>query len=311
MNQKMTTARGEIQFPAFFPVTTFGGNFPLDEVVRPYLHRFSPAVMVSHFYAKDITPQKGPVFIDSGGFSSLFKDSRSIHLADDTWGIQSRDGTFITPASVLQFQEEHSDLAATLDFIISPDASAQNGRSLQDRTIANAKWALSHRKQSKMKLYASLQAWDRESMQRMLTPLLPLAFDGFALGGMVPRIRKPKLIFEIVTAFRELEPQRPLHLFGIGVPRLVKALFDHGVSSVDSSNFVQQAASKRYLLPSTGQYVQMGADFEPSDNCPCNVCRQFTRDYLALEGELNAMALALHNLSATFSYLKIGKPHDG
>ena len=246
----LQTAKGEIRFPTFFPVTTFGSKFPLDEVVRPYLNRFAQAIMVSHFYAEKITLQHLPVFIDSGGFASLFKDSRIFDLADGTYGIQTRDGTLITPASVLNFQEKHADIAASLDFIISPDASVEDGKFLQDRTIANAKWALANRKQKKMKLFASIHAWGRESMHRILESLIPLPFDGFALGGMVPRIRKPKAIFELVTAFRELEPQRPLHLFGIGSPPLVKALFEYGVSSVDSSNYVQQAASKRYLLPS-------------------------------------------------------------
>jgi tRNA-guanine family transglycosylase len=94
-------------------------------------------------------------------------------------------------------------------------------------------------------------------MLRILDSLLPLPFHGFALGGMVARIRKPKTIFELVKAFREVEPQRPLHLFGVGVPRLVKALFEYGVSSVDSSNYVQHSANKRYLLPTTGQYVEI------------------------------------------------------
>lgn len=311
MTYLMKTTKGEIKFPAYFPVTTFGGKFPLDEVVRPYLQRFAEAVMVSHFYAEKIIPQHLPVFIDSGGFASLFKESRMIDLADGTYGIQSRDGTLITPKSVLEFQERHADIAATLDFIISPENSVEDGRRLQNWTIANAKWALANRKQKKMKIFASLQAWDQESMHRILDALLHLPFDGFALGGMVPRIRKPKAIFELVTAFREMEPRRPLHLFGIGAPRLVKALSEYGISSVDSSNFVQQAASKRYLLPSTGQYVQMDSNFDPADNCPCKVCQQFSRAYLALEGELNTMALALHNLAATFSYLQVGKPHEG
>lgn len=310
MTTVLQTSKGDIQYPCFMPVTTFGGKFPLDEIVRPYLIRFTQALMVSHFYAQKMTQQKLPVFIDSGGFASLFKGSRVLHLPDGTYGIQSRDETLITPESVLKFQEKHADIAATLDFIITPDTAAEDGIQFQDWTIANAKWALRHKKRKDLKLFAALQAWDRASMHRILETLRPLPFDGFALGGMVPRIRKAKTIFELVAAFRELEPQRPLHLFGIGSPRLVKSLYDYGVSSVDSSNYTQQAASKRYLLPSKGQYVQIDESLDPIKTCSCNICQQFSRNYLLLEGELNNMALALHNLLATFSYLQIGK-HNG
>lgn len=309
MTLSLETSKGTVQYPAFFPVTTFGGKFPLDEIARPYLKRFTQAIMVSHFYAQNIKEQHLPVFIDSGGFASIFKDSKIIHLEDGTYGIESRDGTQITPASVLSFQEKHAEIGATLDFIIPPDSSIEDCKRLQDRTIANAKWAISISQRKKMKLFASVHAWDRKSMHRILESLLPLPFDGFALGGMIPRIRKPKTIFELVTAFRELEPNRPLHLFGVGVPPLVKALFEYGVNSVDSSNYVQQAATKRYLLPSKGQYVQMDEHVDPAETCPCSVCQYFTRSYLLLEGELNNMALALHNLAATFSYLKIGSNH--
>ena len=132
--------------------------------------------MVSHFYAEKITPQHLPVFIDSGGFASLFKDSRIFDLADGTYGIQTRDGTLITPTSVLNFQEKHADIAATLDFIISPETSVEDGKFIQDRTIANAKWALANRKQKKMKLFASIHAWDGESMHRILESLITPSF---------------------------------------------------------------------------------------------------------------------------------------
>ena len=306
MTSVLKTAKGPVPLPAFFPVTTFGAKFPLDEVVRPHLARFAHAIMVSRFYADKLHPQHLPVFIDSGGFASLFKGSKPLHFSNGTHGIQTRDGSIITPESVLTFQEQYAEIAATLDFIVSPGTAVEEGRSLQDWTIANAMWALAHRKRDDLKLFASLQAWNADSMRGILDRLLPLPFDGFALGGMVPRVRKPKVIFELIAVFREMEPQRPLHVFGVGSPSLVKALFKHGVSSVDSSNFVRQAASKRYLLPDSGQYVTITGDLNPAYVCSCGVCSQFSRDYLALEGELNNMALALHNLAATFNYLEIG-----
>jgi tRNA-guanine family transglycosylase len=306
MNSSLKTSKGNIQYPCFLPVTTFGNRFPLDTMVRPYINRLSPVIMVSHFYAQEMIPLNLPIFIDSGGFASLFKGSEICHCSNGSHGIRTREDSNITPESVLAFQEEKADIAATLDFIIGPNVSSEEAKTLQQWTVENAIWAIETRNRDSMKLFASIQAWDRKSMIQILEKLLTFPFDGFALGGMVPRIRTPRVIFELVKAFRELEPHRPLHIFGIGSPRLVKALFDYGVSSVDSSNYVRNAASKRYLLPGKGEYVNIDETLEPAELCPCRACQQFSMGYLALEGELNNMALALHNLTATMSFLKIG-----
>ena len=119
---------------------------------------------------------------------------------------------------------------------------------------------------------------------------------------MVPRLKQPETIFDIVSGIRRVDDRRPLHVFGIGTPTLAKALFDHGVDSVDSSSFVRSAVSKRYLHPSFGKYVDLCEIAAPRDVCPCRICQTFNGDYLGLEGELNNMALALHNLAASITY---------
>src|SRR5262245_57172434 len=75
----LRTRRGDIRLPAFVPVTTFGGKYPLDDLIRPYLPRRASAVMVSHFYAKQQRDPIGlPLLVDSGGFASLFRNASVI-----------------------------------------------------------------------------------------------------------------------------------------------------------------------------------------------------------------------------------------
>jgi len=297
----------DLKYPGFYPVTTFGYKFPIDEIIRPYLQRFSPVTMVSYFYAQDIDKKKGSLFIDSGGYASLFADRVIYPLNNGTYGIQNKDGMLIDPESVLKMQEKYAVIGATLDFVVTKEMNLPESIERQNQTIANAKWAVKNKQNPALRLFASLQAWDRASMAHICETLLPLPFDGFALGGMISKMHTPDDIHELITTFREMEGERPLHLFGIGNPKLVKGFYKYGVSSVDSSNYVRQAISKRYLVPDEGTYValkEIGQD--PSLICDCAICRQFTTEYLALDGELNNMALALHNLSATFNYLQIG-----
>jgi tRNA-guanine family transglycosylase len=309
--ESLKTPRGVIHFPAFFPVTTFGNKFPIDHVIRPYIPRFSCAMMVSHHYAQKIKKQNHPVFIDSGGFASLFNGSQIIKQTNGTFGILTRNGTLIEASSVLYMQENQADIGATLDFVIPRDMPYSEAREIQKKIVMNATWALTNRHNQALKLFASIQAWDQDSLRWILDKLIPLDFDGFSLGGMVPRIKTPEFIFEMVATYRELEKERPLHIFGIGSPPIVKELFDHGASSVDSSSYVRYAVSKKYLDPVYGEYYNFDEILDDlTEHCDCAICHRFSKEYLAMPGELNTMALALHNLAATTDFLEIGVCHD-
>ena len=74
---QLNTPHGAIRLPAYVPVTTFGEKYPLDDLVRPYLPRLAPAVMVSFHYAQQMKERPSlPLLIDSGGFASLFQNAK-------------------------------------------------------------------------------------------------------------------------------------------------------------------------------------------------------------------------------------------
>lgn len=296
MRRILKTRSGPLPLPAFLPVTTFGGRFALDELLRPYLGRLAPGLMVSYHYAKQMKRRpNGVLFIDSGGFASLFEGSEYVER-DDYAVIRTREGDEISPPEVLALQEKHADIGATVDFLIPPDCPPDEAERRQQLTERNALWALRHRNSADLKLFASIQAWDPDSATATMHRLADHPFDGFALGGMVPRIRRPEEIVAIVRAIRIVDRDRPLHVFGIGSVELIRTLFDEGVNSVDSSSYVRSAADGRYLCPETGTLVDLAAGTVTA--CGCPVCRKLSPDYLTLESEANRMALALHNLHA-------------
>jgi helicase len=301
---EITTSNGALRFPAFLPVTTFGGKFPLDEILRPHLSRFTEATMVSHHYAQKMKHPVTPItFIDSGGFASLFQ-SASVEEREGRFCIRTGEEALLDPLDVLAFQTKHAQIGATLDFIIPPDMDREEAQRRQEWTRNNAIWAIENI-DSDLKLFASIQAWDFDSAASLTSQLAPYPFSGFALGGMVPRLSKPQVIFDCVAGIRSIDSNRPLHVFGIGSPRLIKNLFEHGVDSVDSSSYVRSAVSGRYLDPRSGNYLPISEVEDPKSKCPCRVCQSFDREYLQLEGELNTMALALHNLDSTLAYLRL------
>lgn len=243
--RQLRTRSGSIAFPAYIPVTTFGKKYPLDDLVRPFLPRLAPAVMVSHHYAKQADERPPmPVMVDSGGFVSLFERA-SIEEQDGLGVIRLRgidEDETRTPSDVLAFQENFADVAFTLDFPIPPSRVNDEGERRLRLTIANAVWALENRRRRDLPLFACVQGWDTESYQRCARQLADRGFDGIAIGGLIPRISDRKLITDVVKVVREIFPTEPLHVFGLGQPGLVRLLFDLGVDSVDSSAYVKLAA---------------------------------------------------------------------
>ena len=243
--RSINTPKGEISFPTYIPVTTFGSKYPLDALIQPYFPRIASAVMVSYHYARQMeTPPRLPLMVDSGGFACLFDGSQV--EADQGLGcllIQQAEGfEQLTPWEVLDFQEKHADIAFTLDFPIPPKTEAQEGQKRHSLTIANALWALRNRRRKEMRLYAVIQGWDLESIAECATHYKDQGFDGVALGGMVPRVKNRKLVLKCIQTVREILPDLPLHVLGLGHPEFLKELFKAGVDSVDSSSYVKAAA---------------------------------------------------------------------
>lgn len=242
------TRRGRIRFPAYVPVTTFGDAYPLDDLVRPYLPRLAPAMMVSYHYARQMKEDSRlPLMVDSGGFASLFANAHVV--MQDGLGIlqiqREEDVETVSPREVLELQERIADIAFTLDFPIPPGTEATEALRRQQLTIANAHWALRNRRRRDLLLYAVVQAWDAESARGCARSYAGAGFDGVAIGGLVPRSRDTELVTRIIEAVQEEVSGLPIHVFGLGKPETIARLFEAGVDSVDSSAYVQMAAEGR------------------------------------------------------------------
>lgn len=268
---ELVTRRGSIPFPAYVPVTTFGDRFPLDDLIRPYLRRLAPAVMVSAHYARQMTEAPDlPVLMDSGGFAALFEDAVVVERRGV--GVIERPGAdgekgVIEPRGVLELQERLAEVAFTLDFPIPPGLGAAEAERRLALTVANARWALENRRRRDLPLYGCVQGWDPESAGRCAREMSGAGFDGLAIGGLVPRARDPALVDAWVDAVRSELPDGPLHVFGLGEPAVVRRLFERGVQSVDSSSYVRLAASGR----SWGTAGQLG-DPSPTERLHLALC---------------------------------------
>lgn len=246
--KRLTTRAGIIDFPAFVPVTTFGSKYPLDDLIRPYLPRLAQAALVSHYYAREMKAQpRIPLMVDSGGFASLLPGAEVItrgkHGLLRVPGEEHSDE--LSPSSILEFQEQHADIAFTLDFPIPPQMPRKEASKRITLTLENAAWALHNRRRRDLPLYAGVQGLTVSDYKKCAKELATMGFDGLAIGGLVPRLKDLELTTKVIAAVRDAAPNLPIHAFGIGKPEFLKTAFELGVQSADSSSFVKLAANGR------------------------------------------------------------------
>lgn len=252
MTASIDTRRGRVQWPAYIPVTTFGEKYPLDDLVRPYLPRLAPGVMVSYHYAKQMDDEERPtvpLFIDSGGYGLVQIEGAEVTerkgLGQIT--IPGEDGCeHVHPRDVIDLQEQIAEVAFTLDFPIPEGISETEAKRRRELTVANAEWALRNRRRSDMPLFASIQGWDVRSYRDSAETLSEHEFEGFAVGGLAGGGNGgDQFVERVITETREAIGDRPIHVFGIGKPERAERVFEAGATSVDSSSYVQAAASGR------------------------------------------------------------------
>ena len=293
----LQTRGGTITLPTYIPVTTFGSKYPLDNLIRPYLPRLASAAMVSWHYAQQLDRRLSmPLFVDSGGFASLFEKNKIVTRKG--LGILQMPGedndkkpVTLHPKDVLDLQEKVADVAFTLDFPIPPRMPPSQAKRRSKLTIANALWALENRRRKDLLLFACIQGWDADSVREVARSYKQAGFDGVAIGGLVPRARDIELVTAIVSSVRDELPDLPLHVFGLGKPDLVAHLFNLGVDSVDSTAYVKLAADGRLW----GQPDFRFDDPSPTDRLHLAMCNLATATQTTLP--LSAFRIAFDTIS--------------
>jgi queuine tRNA-ribosyltransferase len=145
------------------------------------------------------------------------------------------------------------------------------------------------------------RALRKESAERTIE----IGFPGYAIGGL--SVGEPReLTREIVESTLEHLPKdKPRYLMGVGTPEEIVEYANLGVDMMDCV-LPTRAARHGLLFTSEGKvsikqarYAQDQGPLDP--NCPCRVCRRYSRAYLRhlyASNEVLAQVLnTIHNLS--------------
>jgi queuine tRNA-ribosyltransferase len=318
----LRTAHGDVRTPVFMPVGTKGTVKGVDP---DELHTLGAQLILGNTYHLHFRPGEeliedlgglhafsgwdGPILTDSGGFQ-VFSLRHTIRRVDDD-GVTFRsvyDGALdrFTPERAAAIQAAlGSDVAMCLD--ICPPAGVPR-RELEEAVRRTTVWARRQvgapRARGQLRFGITQGAADAELRRRSVDELVPLGFDGYALGGL--SVGEDRMVmFEATRAAAPLLPaDKPRYFMGIGDPEGILAVIDAGVDMFDCvlpTRIARTGSAITWEGRLNLKNARFAADPRPLDeSCSCPACLRFSRAYIRhlinQEELLGLRLLSLHNL---------------
>jgi len=318
---KMTTPHGIVQTPAFMPVGTQG---TVKSMLPEEIKNCGAEIILGNTYHLYLRPGHetikkmgglhrfmnwpDPILTDSGGFQVYSLGALRKITPDGVIFRSHIDGSkhFLSPQKAIEIQEAlGADIMMCLDECTPyPATYSQTEKSLN----LTAKWA-NLCKQAKASvdqaLFGIIQGGTYMDLrERAVEQVVPLGFDGYALGGV--SVGEPKeIMYEITDSITALLPvNKPRYLMGIGTPEDIVFGVSRGVDMFDCV-IPTRCARHGLLFTNSEKIVIKNARWRedinpPDETCDCYTCKNYSRAYLRhlyIAGEILAMVLnTIHNV---------------
>ncbi len=257
-----------------------------------------------------------PILTDSGGFQVV--SLGDLRVVDDD-GVTFRshlDGSIhrFTPEHATAVQEAlGSDIAVAFDQPVFPSSERAVVADATARTHRWAERSLAAHHRTDQAMFGIIQGGlDPELRATSTQTIAALPFDGLCIGGLAgdetPEQRDAAL--DVAVPLLADDP-RPRYLMGLGSPADLLEAVHRGIDLFDSVLPARVARNGQLWVPG-GRMNIRNARFldDPApvqDDCPCLLCRRFSRAYLAhliRAKELLAYRLATcHNLTFTLDFM--------
>ncbi len=234
----------------------------------------------------------GIVATDSGAFQQYFYDNQQFSIDSET---------------IEKFQEDiESDFPVILDLPVQINDDYYTAKEKVNLTIKRAKENIVRRKSEKANWIGPIHGGIyTDLLSKSAIEMSKLDFAIYALGGLVKmfldyRFELP--VKMLLTVKKNITPNKPIHMFGLGLPQFFSLAVACGCDLMDSAAYILYAKENRYFTLSTGTKNLNELEEFP---CNCPICSNYTpNDLKEFDKDLRIKLLAKHNLYVSFSELK-------
>ena len=318
----MRLTHGEISFPAFMPVGTYGtvkGMMPRD------IKEIGAHLILSNAYHLWVRPGHeliermgglhqfmgwdGAILTDSGGYQ-VFSLNEFTTITEE--GVRFRaplDGQYrtMTPEVCIEIQESLGvDIAMAFDECIEWPASRDR---VAQSTARTTRWLKrcdnARKKRNTTALFGIVQGGMYEDMRvSHAQEIAELDLDGYAIGGLSVGEPTEKLLETVSWTTPHLPEQKIRYLMGVGYPWDIIEAVLRGIDIFDCVIPTRNARNGK-LFTSVGVVNIKNAKYAEDENgldpnCMCMTCQNHSRSYLRhlfVAKEIwGAQLLTRHNL---------------
>jgi queuine tRNA-ribosyltransferase len=326
---RLALTHGTVDTPQFMPV---GTNATVKALSPDDIRATGASIILANTYHLYLRPGHeriarlgglhrfmdwdGPILTDSGGFQVV--SLGDLRVVDDD-GVTFRshlDGSVhrFTPEIAIGVQEAlGSDVAVAFDQPVFPSSPRAVVADATERTHRWAERSLAAHRRPDQALFGIVQGGLEPDLRAASTKFIAgLPFDGICIGGLAgdetPAQREAALDAAIPLL---ADDPRPRYLMGLGSPADLLEAVHRGVDLFDSVLPARVARNGQLWIPG-GRLNLRNQRFldDPApvqDDCPCLLCRRFSRAYLAhlfRARELLGYRLATcHNLTFTLDFM--------
>ncbi|MFW9828870.1 MAG: tRNA guanosine(15) transglycosylase TgtA [Candidatus Thorarchaeota archaeon] len=234
----------------------------------------------------------GIVATDSGAFQKYIYD---------------KDNLEIQPRDIEKFQEDiRTDFAVILDEPVQPEDDYETAKEKVDITIKRARDNLKRRINEKCHWFGPIHGANFDDLLKTSTiEMNKLDFDIYAIGGLVKPLlnyRFDLVIKILLNVKRNVVWNKPIHMFGLGLPQFFSLAVACGCDLMDSAAYILFAKENRYFTLSTGTRKLEELEEFP---CHCPICCEYRpKEVLNFDEKTRTELLSKHNLYLSFSELR-------
>jgi len=234
----------------------------------------------------------GIIATDSGAFQKYMYNKTDIEINAEV---------------IENFQEDiGSDFPVILDVPVQPDDDYEIAKKKVLLSIQRAKDNINRRTKEESHWFGPIHGAKYLDLLKISTiEMSKIDFDVYAVGGLVKSLlsyRFDLVIKILLNVKKNLVWNKPVHMFGLGLPQFFSLAVACGCDLMDSAAYVLFAKENRYFTLSTGTSKLEELEEFP---CHCPICCEYEpKEVMNFEDDLRTQLLAKHNLYVSFSELR-------
>ena len=297
---KLKTKSGTVETPLLFPVIN-----PNIQLVPPKKLKdtFGFEAVITNAYILKKRFQNQPI---AQGIHDFLGFDGAVMTDSGAYQILVYGEVEVSQAEIVRYQEQiGSDIATILDIPTGWKITQEQATQTVQETLKRAKAFFKTKTRDDILWVGPVQGGRHlDLVASSAKEMGKLPFQVHALGSpteVMENYRFDVLADMIITAKKNLPPERPLHLFGAGHPMMFSLAVALGCDFFDSAAYALYARENRYMTEN-GTWRLSELDYFP---CQCPNCANETpQDVMAKTPKEREAFLAEHNLHVCVAELK-------